>query len=354
MTSSSLHPEFFSRVERVLRAACGADFTAAVARIECGGRLAFERAYGTTELDAVARPAYVDTRFDLASLTKPFVATLALRLVAVGKLRLDEPVTAFLPEWKNGPHAAITTRMLLAHTSGMNSGADYRTILGENVERYARERALVAVPGARVVYSDLGFIALGTLIARIEGRAIAAVARDAFGSGSLGFRPGAAERPAIPATERDEWRGRVQGFVHDEKAYLMGGVAGHAGLFGTAADVASLTEAYLGPLRGRRDTLLPSALAADAVREQAVDPVLRRGLGWALKTSDENSCGPSMDPASFGHTGFVGTCVWADPVRDVQGVLLTNSVYFGRRDTRALRSAFYEAALADLAMAGTA
>ena len=129
----------------------------------------------------------------------------------------------------------------------------------------------------------------------------------------------------------------------------MGGIAGHAGLFGNAADVAALAEAYLGPLHGRPG-ILPPELAREAVREQAYDPVLRRGLGWALKTSDDNSCGRWMDPASFGHTGFVGTCVWADPERDVQAVLLTNSVYFGRNDTRALRAAFYEAAIDDLAL----
>jgi CubicO group peptidase (beta-lactamase class C family) len=137
----------------------------------------------------------------------------------------------------------------------------------------------------------------------------------------------------------------VQGIVHDEKAYLMGGIAGHAGLFGTAADVARLTEAYLGPLHGRAATLVSAELAREAITEQAYDSVLRRGLGWALKTSDTNSCGAAMDASSFGHTGFVGTCVWADPVRDVCGVLLTNSVYFGRNDTRDLRAAFFEAAM---------
>ncbi|MBV9270127.1 MAG: serine hydrolase, partial [Candidatus Eremiobacteraeota bacterium] len=155
-------------------------------------------------------------------------------------------------------------------------------------------------------------------------------------------------RVVIPATEDDGWRGRVQGVVHDEKAYLMGGVAGHAGLFGTAADVAWLTEQYLGPLCGRDVATLPIELIRDAVREQAFDPVLRRGLGWALKTSDENSCGRWWAMETFGHTGFVGTCVWADPTRDVQGVLLTNTVYFGRKDTRALRASFYEALLGDL------
>jgi CubicO group peptidase (beta-lactamase class C family) len=335
----------FERVDRVLRDACGEEFIGAVARVEAGGRVVFERAYGLTRADALARPVYADTRFDLASLTKLFVATLALRLVADGRLTLDRSVVAQMPEWQDRPHAVITARMLLDHTSGMNSGADYRTIAGENVERFALERDLVAEPGERVIYSDLGFIALGVLVERITGHNLDASTRTTFASPSLGFRPRATSRAAIPAKEEDDWRGRVQGYVHDEKAYLMGGVAGHAGLFGTARDVAVLTAAYLGPLRGRPSPLLAEELVREAVREQAYDPVLRRGLGWALKTSDENSCGRLMDPSSFGHTGFVGTCVWADPVRDVQAVLLTNSVYFGRNDTRDTRAAFYEAAV---------
>ena len=336
----------FEAVDRVLREACGNQFTGAVGRIEAGGKLAFERAYGATRLDEFARPVYVDTRFDLASISKLFVATLALRMVAGGALALDSPLTEIVPEWRATPHAAITLRMLLAHTSGMNSGADYRTILDERVERFAIERELAGKPGEAVIYSDLGFIALGVIIARVAGVSLSTIADETFAATSLGFRPRLPERGDIPATEQDGWRGRVQGLVHDEKAYLMGGVAGHAGLFGTAADVAALTEAYLGPLRGRTGAaLLPRELVAEAVRQQAFDPVLRRGLGWALKTSDTNSCGRWMDRATFGHTGFVGTCVWADPVRDVQAVLLTNSVYFGRNDTRDLRAAFYEAAV---------
>ncbi len=343
---SPLASDAFAAVDALLRAACPSAATAIVARVERGGRLAFERAYGTTRLGTRARAVYVDTRFDLASITKLFVATLALRLVAEGKLALDESLAdGPFAQWRGTPRAPITARMLLSHTSGMHSGADYRTILGENVERFALERDLAADPGAGVIYSDLGFIALGAAIERIAGRSLAAIARETFGSPTLGYRPAQADRAAIPATERDAWRGRVQGFVHDEKAYLMEGVAGHAGLFGTAADVAALAEAYLGPLRGRPSALLPESLAREAVEEQAYDPVLRRGLGWALKTRDENSCGRLMDRSSFGHTGFVGTCVWADPVADVQAVLLTNTVYFGRSDTRDLRAAFYEAAM---------
>jgi serine-type D-Ala-D-Ala carboxypeptidase len=338
----------FKGVDGVLREACGSAFTGAVARIEHRGRLVFESAYGVSRLETPAQPVFVDTRFDLASLTKLFVATLALHLVAQGTLSLDESLLAIVPEWKRTDRSPITLRMLLAHNSGMNSGADYRAILGQDVERYALERALIASPAERVLYSDLGFIALGVILERVANQSLAANLQVLFASSTLGFRPRASERPAIPATEDDGWRGRVQGFVHDEKAYLMGGVSGHAGLFGTAADVGALTEAYLGAQRGRAGVTVCTELAREATREQAGDAVLRRGLGWALKTSDENSCGRWMDASSFGHTGFVGTSVWADPRRDVLGVLLTNSVYFGRNDIRDLRAAFYETMIDEL------
>jgi len=336
----------FQRVQSVLEAARGKQFTAAVARIEHRGKLVLESAYGVTRDDEFSRPVYVDTAFDLASITKLFVTTLALLAVQRRRIALDEPLLSWFPEWKADSHARITLRMLLAHNSGMNSGADYRQLLGHNVTRYSIERELVASPGERVIYSDLGFIVVGELLQRSYGRSLAALMRDVRESPS--YRPSSRSAKTIPATEEDGWRGRVQGAVHDEKAYLMGGAAGHAGLFGNAADVAWLAEQYLGPLRKRDGSVLDATLASEATREQADDAVLRRGLGWALKTTDENSCGRFFSRASFGHTGFVGTCIWADPERDCSGVLLTNTVYFGRTDTRDLRAAFYEALFEDL------
>lgn len=335
----------FGGCDRVLRDACGSLFTGAVARIEVGGVLAFERAYGRTRNDRFARPIYVDTRFDLASLTKLFTATVALRLVADGAVCLDESLDRWMVMWRGTDHERITLRMLLAHTAGMQSGADYRTLFEENVERFALAQPLVAPPGDRVTYSDLGFIALGAAIERVTGRSLASAIAAVFPRRSVGFAPTTSQRNAIPATEEDAWRGRVQGFVHDEKAYMMGGHAGHAGLFATAADIAAMTQAYVGAWRGRQSAILPADLALEATSEAAYDPILRRGLGWALKTNDGNSCGERFAPSSFGHTGFVGTCVWADPVRDVVGVLLTNSVYFGRGDSRPLRAAFYDAVI---------
>jgi len=326
---------------RSLERALNRNFTAAVARVERGGELVYERAFGATRNDGAGAPVYVDSPFDLASLTKIFVTTIALDLVARGRFALDEPLRAYLSEWEGDEHAPITLRMLLAHVSGMHSGADYRALLGEDVADFALRRPLAAAPGERVIYSDLGFIALGVAIARAGGRSLPA-AIEALWDSAVTFNPSERLRAAIPATEEDAWRGRVQGSVHDEKAHLMYGVAGHAGLFGSAAAVARMTDIYLAAAVGRGQNTLPADVAREAIVCAADDPVLRRGLGWALKTTDENSCGALFGPRSFGHTGFTGTCVWADPDRDLQAVLLTNAVYFGREDSRPLRVAFYD------------
>jgi CubicO group peptidase (beta-lactamase class C family) len=229
----------------------------------------------------------------------------------------------------------------------LRSGADYRTLFGRDVEVFALTEPLVAQPGERVVYSDLGFIALGVVLARRCGRGLAALAAadlERLGVGTTAFVPRGRARRTIPATEHDAWRGLVWGTVHDEKAALLNGIAGHAGLFGAAADVETLAEWYLAALHGRATPLDPG-LAREAVREQAPDAVLRRGLGWALKTSDENSCGARMSRATFGHTGFTGTCVWADPQRDAIVTILTNAVHFGRNDLRSVRAAICDAAM---------
>ena len=309
-------------------------YSAAVVRVERGGRVAYERAAGALRGDG-GGAVFVDTRFDLASITKVFVSTVALALVARGVLSLDAPLTG-----------AVTLRMILAHTGGFRSGADYRTLFDEHVETYAVREPPVAAPGERVVYSDLGFLALGAMLARQTGIGLEPlVERELRALGSEGVTYARHARgEAIPATERDEWRGLVQGRVHDEKAALAGGVAGHAGLFGDARNVARLGEWYLAPRYGRPSPLPPEIVAA-AITEQAPDAILRRGLGWALKTSDENSCGALMSRETFGHTGFTGTCIWVDPVRDLNVVVLTNAVHYGRGDLREVRAAICDAAV---------
>jgi CubicO group peptidase (beta-lactamase class C family) len=338
--------------ERLVRASLGARYTAAVLRVESRGTLVFERAFGTLDDEPGARATEVTTAFDLASLTKVFVATAALRAVAAGALSLDGSLTGLVPEWRGTAHEPITLRDVLAHRSGMASGADYRTLFGDDVARFARMRPLVAPPHERVIYSDLGFITLGVVLARAYGTSLSSVVARTLatlGCDGTAYRARNDEPSVVPATECDAWRGRVRGAVHDEKAYLMGGVAGHAGLFGTAIDVARLAEAYLAPLHGRPSQALPEALAREAIAEHGADPVLRRGLGWALKTSDENSCGAHLSRESFGHTGFTGTVVWADPTRDLSIVFLTNGVYFGRSDLRDVRAAVCDAVAREFA-----
>jgi CubicO group peptidase (beta-lactamase class C family) len=336
--------------DALVRAAAGSRLTAAVLRVERGGRVAFERAYGTLDAEPDARATEVTTRFDLASLTKLFVATAVLQAVTRGHAALDETLLGVFPQWRGTAHAAVSLRGLLAHTAGFQSGADYRTLLGEDVERFALSRALVAPPGERVIYSDLGFITLGAWLARATGRSLRTTIGELtshLGCEATDYRPRNDDAHSFPATELDAWRGRVRGAVHDEKACLMNGVAGHAGLFGTARDVAALAELYLAAACGRapENAPLTATLAREAIAEHGSDPVLRRGLGWALKTTQENSCGRLMDRAGFGHTGFTGTALWADPTRDVSVTLLTNAVYFGRHDLRDLRAAVCDAAV---------
>lgn len=335
-----------ARLDALIERHLFARYSAAVVRVERGGRVVYERAAGTVRDDG-GPAVYVDTRFDLASITKVFLATVALLLVARGALELDAPLTGLVPEWRDGDHATVTLRALLAHVAGFRSGADYRTLFAERIEAFALREPLVAVPGERVVYSDLGFLALGVVLARSAGLALEPlIERELRTLGCACVTFALRERgEAFPATERDAWRGLVQGSVHDEKAALAGGAAGHAGLFADARDVARLAECYLAPYHGRPSPL-PAELVFAATREQAFDPVLRRGLGWALKTSDENSCGAALSAQTFGHTGFTGTCVWADPQRDLSIVVLTNAVHYGRSDLRDVRAALCDAAVA--------
>lgn len=334
-----------------MHAALATRFSAAVVRVEHRGTLRFERAYGRTRDDGPALPCAVDTRFDLASITKVFVTTVALAQTARGELRLDGSLANVVPEWRGTAHQPIALRQILAHDAGFKSGADYRMLLDRDVEHFALTEPLAAPPGEKVIYSDLGFIALGAIVVRAaRGPALPARVEGvlrAFGTRSTAYVPRGRQRPAIPATETDAWRGSVQGQVHDEKAYVMGGSAGHAGLFGDARDVALLGEWYLAALHGRATPIDPG-LAREAVHEQAWDPVLRRGLGWALKTNDENSCGVLMSSNTFGHTGFTGTSIWADPDRDLSVTFLTNNVHHGRTDLRLVRAAVADAAVAEI------
>lgn len=288
-----------------------------------------------------------DTRYDLASLTK-VVATLpsVLRLVAAGEVALDDPIGRFFGSagWFQQPSLAdVPVRALLTHTSGMPA---WRPLFAHLSARTAAAAAVLQSPLERpgeVVYSDLGFMLLGLLVERVaRERLDAFAAREVFGP--LGMREtrfGPLRGVPVAATEDCGWRGRVlEGEVHDENATVWDGVAGHAGLFGTAGDLLRYGRAWA----AADPRLLPEALIADATREhaRAADGV-RRGLGWGLATHGGFA---GAGATGYGHTGFTGTSLWIEPEADRVVVLLTNRVHPRRTDPAGihrLRVAIHEA-----------
>lgn len=310
----------------------------AVAVIARRGSVAAYRALGWAQLQPVRRPMEPDTLFDLASLTK-ITATLpsVLALMERGAFRLDDPIHRFFPEFTSEGREEVCIRHLLTHTSGLPPGIPLYRYEGSREDRI---RLIFGVPlterpGTRVIYTDLGFILLGELVARVSGRPLDQFAREQvfepMGMNVTCFNPPAELRPCCAATEYREHLGRHQCCeVHDENATALGGVAGHAGLFGTAADVAAYGQMWL---EGGCRVLSP-ATALAATRDQTPGLADCRGWGWVVSRPDSAwlSCGDLFSPGSFGHTGFTGTSLWVDPARELVVALLTNRVHLGRQE----------------------
>jgi serine-type D-Ala-D-Ala carboxypeptidase len=324
-------------------------YAGAVALVARGQEVVLRGATGWAVSEPVRMPMREETIFDLASLTK-VTATLpsVLKIVEAGHVDLDEPVGSYLPAFgRSGWKQGATIRRLLSHSAGFPAWKPLY-IDGAGAASYLATIAAVEPaydPGTKAIYSDFGFILLGELVRLITGEEIATfAAREVFaplGMNDTMFTPPAALRERIAATEIGNpyeqemagdragefagWRdGLIWGVVHDGNAYYgLGGVAGHAGLFGTAGDLLRYGRSWLngGVLDGIR--LLSPAIAAEATREQAPD----RGLGWRLPTDDPDDHGRFLGPRAFGHTGFTGTSLWIDPDRELVIVLLTNRVH---------------------------
>jgi CubicO group peptidase (beta-lactamase class C family) len=320
------------------------------AAVSVGGRSgpAWTEAFGRLTYADDAPPCLPATIFDLASLTKVVAtASLAMAQIGAGSLTLGGAVSALLPEWAGDERRAITLRHLLDHSSGLPSRVpgwqltSGRTGFRELLASTVLERP----PGASAVYSDVGFMVLGLLLEESGApmdRQFGAIFGDRLDP--IRFGPLADVRGVAP-TEFDPWRGRVLvGEVHDENAAALGGVAGHAGLFGTAESVGAFARLVLQTFDE------PTALGSpDLMREfakKSAVPGSSRGLAWdtALAAS---SCGRFMSPGAIGHTGFTGTSLWIDEAQDVYAVLLTNRVHPTRTNDQLipLRRAFHEALL---------
>jgi len=302
--------------------------TLAVARF---GRLVVLKGYGRADWAAGAPPATDSTMYDMASLTKVVATTTAaMMLEEEGRLDIERTVASYLPEYDVPDKRAITVRMLLTHTSGIRSNFPlWKEAKGR--EAYFAGMInfpLAHPPGAQAEYTDWNMVLMQFIIERITGQTLDQfVAARVFGP--LGMRdtrytPPESLQPRIAPTETEEFRGgQVWGVVHDETAWVLGGVSGNAGLFSSARDLAVFVQMLLnGGSYGVRQLLQPATVARWTSRQR---PDASRALGWDTP-SPRSSAGRYFSPRSFGHTGFTGTSIWADPEKQLFVVLLTNRV----------------------------
>ena len=312
--------------EAVRKGISAGGFPGAAVIVGRHGAIVWERGYGTLDWQSGNAVDAERTMYDVASLTK-VVATTAAAMVLVdrGKLNLDERVSHYLPSFSGGGKGEVTIRQLLTHRSGLPSGRDLPHRDGPDAARRAvLATSLERTPGSVTEYSDLGPDVLGFVIERITGepldRFVQRTVYAPLGMRSTMFRPPTALKSRVAPTINLASRGEV----HDPNARALGGVAGHAGLFSTAADLAVFAQAMLDTGTARRSRIFSDSIAREFTRPGPG----WRGLGWQTCPGD-GSCGQYFSSRAFGHTGFTGTSMWVDPERDLFVIVLTNWA-FGR------------------------
>jgi CubicO group peptidase (beta-lactamase class C family) len=332
-------PTITAHLDGIVAGAVAAGITpGAVLAVGRHGRLLHLRGYGALDPEPEAAPADPRTIYDLASLTKVVATTTAAMILEEeGRLDLDRPVREYLPELDSPEKAPITPRMLLIHQAGFEAFAPlYQSFRGrEQYLREINERPLRWEPGTRTEYSDWDLILMQLVLERITGETLDAFLRERvfqpLGMHDTGFNPPAVLHERVAPTEIQEFRGgKVHGEVHDENAWAMGGVAGHAGLFSTASDLSTFARMMLqgGAVDGVR-ILRPETIARWTARQGRSST---RALGWDTP-SPRGSAGRYFSARSFGHTGFTGTSLWLDPEKGVHVILLTNRVNPTRENT---------------------
>jgi CubicO group peptidase (beta-lactamase class C family) len=338
-------------------------FPGAVLAVRLRGALVYEGAVGRLSLQSDDEAVTLQTCYDLASLTKVLATTTALLLlIQRGQVALDDRIDHILPEFRESPVGVATVRQLLTHSSGLPGWRPYYEriaateavqlgFLGSAAARqamlsYIAQESLVYARGSRSLYSDLGFMLLGFAVERLSGESLAQFCErqiyDPLGAHPLAYLPygGLAKQavPTVPAltiapTEEDAWRGRTLcGEVHDENAFAMDGVAGHAGLFGTAGAVLAVARAWMDGCLGQAGLLDPDLVRRFTMRQHRVSHS-SWALGWDTP-SVPSSSGTLFSPESFGHLGYTGTSLWVDPATQLEVVLLSNRVHPTRRNER--------------------
>ncbi len=345
-------------VGRILAAAVADDVPGLTAAVGRGPQTLASWALGQADT-ATHRPVQPGTVFDLASLTKvAATTTVTLALAARGLIGLDDPVVRHLPAAAQLATAGVTVRQLLTHTSGLPGSVKFYEWCADRGQllRELYAMPLEVPPGTRVEYSDLGFMLLGELAEAVTGEPLDSLFRrlvaGPLGLADTGYRlgspPGGRPAQRFAATELRADQTPWTGIVHDENARLMGGVAGHAGLFSTAADLARFAAWWAGHEDGTGP--VPAALRRESERCQTPGLGGRRGLGWTRIGDRYDVLGEAWPDSAVSHTGFTGTSLALDAPSGVWVVLLTNDVHYGRGRAviRPLRESVHAAVAAAL------
>ncbi len=331
---SALRLDAITRVVR--RGIAEGGFPGAAVVVGRRGSAVYSQGFGRLSWSAEAPSVSPDRSvYDLASLTKVIGTTTAIMvLYDEGKIRLDAPVRTYVPEFSGGGKDEITVRDLLTHRSGLPAGRDLWRLAWSpaDAERMVLETPLVAPPGSQYIYSDLGADILGFIAERVSGRKLDALLQERvftpLGMTETWYRVPAGVRERTAPTATMSVRGySLQGDVHDENAHVLGGVAGHAGLFSTAGDLSVFATMMLnkGTYNGVR------IISDSTVERFTARAAGSRALGWDTCAGHNGvGCGRYMSPRAYGHTGFTGTSIWIDPERDMFVVLLTNRVFESR------------------------
>ena len=294
------------------------------------GRVVYRRAFGSRSLEPVREPMTIDTIFDMASLTKCIATTTSImKLVQEGRIRLNDPVATYLPQFAQNGKQDITIRELLTHYSGFAPDLDLQAPWAGRDTAFALAMAQKPVnpPGSRFVYSDINFEVLGFVVEKVSGESLADYTSKyifaALNMRHTRFLPPEEWRARIAPTEYDEHHDMLRGTVHDPTARRMGGIAGHAGLFSTADDLSLFAQDLLSGFT----VLNRATIEKMSTPQTPANAPSVRGFGWDIDSPFASNRGELLPVGSFGHTGFTGTSLWIDPVTDTYIILLTNAVH---------------------------
>jgi CubicO group peptidase (beta-lactamase class C family) len=330
-------------------------FPGGVLLVSYKDKVCFHKAFGFAQLTPTKIPLTMNTLFDLASLTKPLATATAMTLlIESGNLKLDNPVSKFIPEYKTGEKNKVTLAHLLSHSAGLPDWKPYFKEIArqdkkesgflcspeasQKVYQMANNEPLINWPGTHSLYSDIGFMILGEIIEKVTCESL-----DEFCKNNIFLKlnckktffsaMGQKITGRVAATEDCPWRGKmIRGKVHDDNAYAMGGVAGHAGLFSTAKEVFVLVTNWIDSING--NGFIESGLAKRFITRRSVPKTGSFALGWDTPSLQSSSSGQFFSRNSFGHLGYTGTSIWVDRVKELVVILLTNRVHPTRKNNQ--------------------